>query len=499
MHVEGGEYATYHYDNRGSTVAIANGQGTVTDTFTYGPYGEQCGRTGKTRTPFLYNGRYGVETDNNGLYYMRARYYNPDIKRFINQDVIQGSLDNAITLNHFAYANGNPISYLDPFGLYVANNGVPEDLYERLETEKYQRIKEEKAERQKEIKILNRELEWNQFWGGINIAVCDTTATVTKGFFEGMPCVNIAYANAKGMIGALTAPNFNQSQWEQEFYNAMNSTLLFGITEGIFSYWSGKPVASVGNSISKRVGNTTPNACFVAGTLIAVEEGFKPIEEIKVGEYVWSEDPISGERGLKRVANTFIHDKKQLVYVYIDGKRIDTTGEHPFWVEGKGWILAGELQKGDVLRLKSKENVKVTNIEYIDLEELVKVYNFEVEDWHTYFVSGNNVLVHNKAQINTATNLDIRPTVSNTKLNNLVNDIYKGQNSKILTGNGTTMDSIRYELKTGIPVGGKFHSIKGQNIINGLNNLIKSGKLNASDQKVATTLLQDMIDALSEN
>ena len=185
---------------------------------------------------------------------MRARYYNLDIKRFINQDVIQGSLDNAITLNRFAYANGNPISYLDPFGLYVANNGVPEDLYERLETEKYQRLKEEKAERQKEIKRLNRELEWNQFWGGINIAVCDTTATVTKGFFENMPCVNVAYADAKGIIGALTDPNFNQSQWEQEFYNAMNSTLLFGVTEGIFSYWSGKPVASVGNSISKEAG-----------------------------------------------------------------------------------------------------------------------------------------------------------------------------------------------------------------------------------------------------
>ena len=63
-------------------------------------------------------------------------------------------------------------------------------------------------------------------------------------------------------------------------------------------------------------------------------------------------------------------------------------------------------------------------------------------------------MVHNKVQINTETNLDIRSTVSNTKLNNLVNDIYKGQNSKILTGNGTTMDLIRYELKTGIPVGG---------------------------------------------
>ena len=108
LQVEGGEYATYHFDNRGSTVAITNAQGKVTDTFTWAPYGELVGRTGTTKTPFLYNGKYGVETDANGLYYMRARYYNPTIKRFINQDVVQGSLENAITLNRFAYANGNP-------------------------------------------------------------------------------------------------------------------------------------------------------------------------------------------------------------------------------------------------------------------------------------------------------------------------------------------------------------------------------------------------------
>ena len=128
MHVEGGEYATYHYDNRGSTVAITNSQGKVTDTFTYGPYGEQCGRTGKTRTPFLYNGRYGVETDNNGLYYMRARYYNPNIKRFINQDVVQGSLEDARSLNRFAYTNGNPTNGIDPFGtdvIWITSDGVP--------------------------------------------------------------------------------------------------------------------------------------------------------------------------------------------------------------------------------------------------------------------------------------------------------------------------------------------------------------------------------------
>ena len=53
----------------------------------------------------------------NGLLYMRARYYSPDMKRFINADIIAGQISNAITLNRFAYANGNPVSNIDPFGL----------------------------------------------------------------------------------------------------------------------------------------------------------------------------------------------------------------------------------------------------------------------------------------------------------------------------------------------------------------------------------------------
>ncbi len=48
---------------------------------------------------------------------MRARYYSPDMRRFVNADVIPGDISNAITLNRYAYANGNPVSNVDPFGL----------------------------------------------------------------------------------------------------------------------------------------------------------------------------------------------------------------------------------------------------------------------------------------------------------------------------------------------------------------------------------------------
>lgn len=110
-------FKTYHFDYRGSTTAITNATGAITDTFTYDTYGKLISRTGTTSTQFMYNGRDGVMTDQNGLLYMRARYYSPDLTRFVNADIIKGSITNSQTLNRYAYANGNPVSNIDPFGL----------------------------------------------------------------------------------------------------------------------------------------------------------------------------------------------------------------------------------------------------------------------------------------------------------------------------------------------------------------------------------------------
>ncbi len=113
----GSTFKTYHFDCRGSTIAITDASGNITDTFAYDTYGKQIARTGTSEVIFGYNGRDGVVTDDNGLIYMRARCYAPNMKRFVNADIVAGQLSNAITLNRFAYANGNPVSFVDPFGL----------------------------------------------------------------------------------------------------------------------------------------------------------------------------------------------------------------------------------------------------------------------------------------------------------------------------------------------------------------------------------------------
>ncbi len=113
---DGAEYLTYHFNNVGSTTAVTDKSGNIKYRYAYSVYGELLkGNYGEVL--FLYNGQYGVQSDDSGLYYMRARYYNAAIKRFINQDTVTGSIESSQSLNRYAYVEGNPISYLDPFGL----------------------------------------------------------------------------------------------------------------------------------------------------------------------------------------------------------------------------------------------------------------------------------------------------------------------------------------------------------------------------------------------
>jgi RHS repeat-associated protein len=103
----------YHSDQVGSTVALTDQAGAVIGRAEYSVYGMVSYREGDTATPFLYNGAYGVMTDaESGLLNMRARYYHPWIGRFASPDPIGFSGGQ----NWYAYADGNPVMYVDPSG-----------------------------------------------------------------------------------------------------------------------------------------------------------------------------------------------------------------------------------------------------------------------------------------------------------------------------------------------------------------------------------------------
>ena len=82
-----GKSYCYHFDALGNTVALTDSTQKVVNTYAYGSFGVVREQQGISQ-PFKYVGQYGVMSEPNGLYYMRARYYDPSVGRFISEDPI---------------------------------------------------------------------------------------------------------------------------------------------------------------------------------------------------------------------------------------------------------------------------------------------------------------------------------------------------------------------------------------------------------------------------
>ena len=154
-------------------------------------------------------------------------------------------------------------------------------------------------------------------------------------------------------------------------------------------------VAMTGTSMWGSAKDFGTSYCFVAGTLVTTEDGQEPIEEIEVGDKVLSEDETTGEVAVKTVTETYINETDELIHIGVNGETISATPTHPFYVDKLGWTLARSLRAGDVLVLNNGELVTVEWVQHEILESPIKVYNFEVEDFHTYFVGENGIFVHN--------------------------------------------------------------------------------------------------------
>ena len=135
--------------------------------------------------------------------------------------------------------------------------------------------------------------------------------------------------------------------------------------------------------------------CFVAGTMILTAVGLVAIEHIKAGDKVISTDPVTFETAEKSVLETYVRQTDKLIHLVIDGEEIITTETHPFYVKDRGFIEAGKLQAGyHLLNVNSKE-LLIEEFWIECLDEPETVYNFQVEDFHTYYVGENKIWVHN--------------------------------------------------------------------------------------------------------
>lgn len=158
---------------------------------------------------------------------------------------------------------------------------------------------------------------------------------------------------------------------------------------------------SYGDDVAEEVGAITKgnnihanDGCFVAGTRVLMADGTqKPIEKVSVGDLVLSRHEKTGEVAAKSVRRTFIHHDKSTLVLQLGNELIETTREHPFYVEGKGFVPAGQLLLCNSIVTRAGPAVALSTIERTGTRKTV--YNLEVEDFHTYFVGNSALWVHN--------------------------------------------------------------------------------------------------------
>jgi hypothetical protein len=132
-----------------------------------------------------------------------------------------------------------------------------------------------------------------------------------------------------------------------------------------------------------------------AETLVHTDQGLKLIAEIKVGDTVLSFDEATQTTSYQSVTALRQNEQQyQMVKVTLaSGQVVESTAEHPFYVQGKGWIQARFLTVGQELRLYSGQTIVLKKID--TTTRIEKVYNFTVANTSSYFVGVDGVLVHN--------------------------------------------------------------------------------------------------------
>jgi hypothetical protein len=137
------------------------------------------------------------------------------------------------------------------------------------------------------------------------------------------------------------------------------------------------------------------HSCFAAGTPVATVDGPRPIESVKVGDLVLSQDTGSGALSYQPVVAVFHNKPNATLRVSLGdaGGPVVATPIHRFWRAGKGWALARDLQPGDTIRTVGG-TVRVASVV---TDEVQPVYNLEVAASHSFFVGAAAALVHDNS------------------------------------------------------------------------------------------------------
>ncbi|MFC4075642.1 DNRLRE domain-containing protein [Salinithrix halophila] len=427
-----GETSYYGYNTRGDVEMLLDENGGVRGTYGYTMYGEDQASafTGvdKPGSETMYNPyRYTAKRwdPNAESYDMGFRNYDPSIARFDTRDAYSdasqdlGLAMDLATGSRYAFAGGNPVSYseLDGhrpiMGSFYTTNTVRSAIRSAFRsvykspTMGYWKRTYKRAKKRAKRKAYQRRYRKRAY----------KKKAYKRHSYRKHSHKKRSYKKIK-RSKPKAKPKPKPKAPRVTFSEAGHATLdVLGLIPGVGEFADGAnaawysaegdyanaslsaaamiPFAGWGATGTKLGMKALPGMCFVAGTKVITDDGEKPIEEIKVGDKVLSKDEKTGKKSYKKVTRLYRRHVDTLYEVHAGGEKIKTTAEHPFWVQDKGWVKAKDLQKGDRLQAADGRQVRVDRVVQRKTKP-IKVYNFEVEDYHTYFVSDAQVWVHNK-------------------------------------------------------------------------------------------------------
>lgn len=304
----------------------------------------------------------------------------------------------------YAYVGNNPIKYTDPFGLDTAWKPIPVITV----TGKGRSVSPVGPA----LILLGQPINYLKPLGaagsepGSSIAswglnkLLPKSTTPAKVWMRKKILKVTGTSTAKKVVASRIARRLflNSGTWGRFLGRGVPVVGTLWLAKDVWEVWA--PAAKSGmesynNAYPvEKPGNLVYHICFVKGTVVYGKEELRPIETIRIGDSVYSYNLEAEKVELSRVTKVLKRPTNGIYELLVAEEKILVTAEHPFYVEGKGWVMVRELKPDDRLRTSTRKKLKVDAVKSIT--QYVEVYNIEVDGNHNYFVTNSSILVHNK-------------------------------------------------------------------------------------------------------
>ncbi len=388
----------FHQNHQMSSNVVSNEAGKEVARVAYEPFGlvNTKESTGEDSFRQKYTGK---ELDSKtGLYYFGSRYYDPVMGRFLTPDPAW-QYDSPYIMG----AN-DPLSGTDPDGEFFIGLSI---FIGALVGSYFGGVAANGGN------YNPAEWDWKsgKTWAGLIVggliggASAGVGAALTSSG-AGLGTVVAAEAGM-GFADGIIMGAIEGQEGTDLLMNGLIGAAMGGVAGGLFE-GAGRLFSRFkgsGKSVGSKISKGCPTS-FEEGTLLASQDGQKEIQDLEIGDQVWSFNENSGSFELKEVTQLFTRIANDRMELVVDDETISTTANHPFYVERlhvdleqgtmsvtRVWIEAKDLKIGDQILTKDSKLATVNDKKIITEEG--RVYNLEVEGNQNYFVGTDEVLVHN--------------------------------------------------------------------------------------------------------